>query len=152
VTSKRTVSLAEASAALQGRLLWNGEAVRGLPLRGAVEHEIVTGYGESSGVPFSHSTGIVLLYGAPSADYVLLQESRRPEMLYGFRSDREPPAGRVLVSSSEVLASKGAGTRAVPTGRFVWRGVLVQDGVYVGIEASSRSLLLDAARQLKGHR
>jgi hypothetical protein len=154
VKSERTTSLADASAALGGHLLWSGAMVDGLSFTEATVQQIVTGYGASSGVPVTHSTGVELVYGGPttwnsSADYVVLRQSPRPEMLYGFARPGMPPTdGRLRVESSDVLAATKAG-KAVPTGKTLWRGCLVKDGVYVSIEATSKALLVDAARQLE---
>jgi hypothetical protein len=155
VKSKSSASLSDASAALEDRLAWAGPSVDGLPFAEAVVQKIVTGYGESSGVPFTHSTGVEIRYGGPAswdspADYVLLRQSLRPEMLYGFAGSRQAPTqeGQVLVSSSDVLTSKPGTTTAVPSGKKIWRGTLVRGGVYTAIEATSRVLLLDVARQL----
>jgi hypothetical protein len=158
VTSEQKASLADAAAALSGRLLWAGDSVDGLAFAEATVQRIVTGYGASSGVPFRHSTGVELVYGGPpkwesSADYVLVRESLRPEMLYGFDVSRRPPAsGLMRVESSSVVVATKAGAAAVPTGRTIWRGTLVKDGVYVALEATSRTLLLDAAEQLEAAR
>jgi hypothetical protein len=152
VKSQQPASLADAAAALGGTLLWSGSSVGGLSFTQATVQQIVTGYGRSSGIPFTHSTGVELVYGGPTtwqsaADYVVVRQSPRPEMLYGFiRPGMPPAAGRMWVESSAVLSGKGG--VAVPTGKTIWRGVLLKDGVYVSIEATSRALLLQAARQL----
>jgi hypothetical protein len=158
VTSEQKASRPDVAAALAGRLLWAGDSVDGLVFADATVQQIVTGYGVSSGVPFRHSSGIELVYGGPpkwdsSADYVLVRESLRPEMLYGFDVSRRPPAsGLMRVESSDVVAAAKSGAAAVPTGRTIWRGILVKDGVYVAVEATSRTLLLDAAKQLEAAR
>jgi hypothetical protein len=158
VTSEQKASLADAAAALAGRLLSAGDSIDGLALAEATVQQIVTGYGVSSGVPFSHSTGVELVYGSPPkwdspADYVLLRESLRPEMLYGFDAGRTPAlAGLVRIESSDVVAAPKPGAAAVPTGRTIWRGTLVKDGVNVAVEATTRTLLLDAAKQLEAAR
>jgi hypothetical protein len=155
VTSKRTASIDEASTALHGRLVWAGPSVDTLQPTQVEIQKIVTGYGISSGIPFTHSTGVEMVYGGPvdwgsSKPYVVLRQSLQPEMLYGFDSvQRKPPSdGRIVVSNTPLLATAKPGASAVPTGRQIWRGLLEQGGVYVAIEAPNRALLLDAARQL----
>jgi hypothetical protein len=97
---------------------------------------------------------VEIVYGGPTnldarADYVVLRQSLQPEMLYGFQAMVPAPmGGRMAVSSSEVSAVKPGTTTPVPTGKTIWHGVLEQGGVYVAIESTTRTLLLDAARQL----
>jgi hypothetical protein len=117
--------------------------------------QIVTGYGASSGVPPTHSQGVEVLYGgtidwASAADYVVIKESVRPQMLYGFGGPfgTAPAAGSMATTHSEVSAAAPGSTQAVPTGKTIWRGQLQHDGVYVAIETTSKTLLLDAARAL----
>jgi hypothetical protein len=149
VTSQKAVALHVAAAALAGRLLTTGRTLDGLPRTSAKLLQIVTGYGADSGVPPTHSHGVEVLYGGPlswssGADYVVLKESLRPEMLYGFSglSVEVPAPGSLAVSSFEVNGTAG------PTGDTIWRGRLQHDGVYVAIEATSKTLLVDAARAL----
>lgn len=148
--SKQPVSIPAASTALAGRLQWSGMSVGGLRFAGSTVQQIVTGYGVSSGVPFAHSTGVELLYGGPvtwdvAGTYVRVRESLRPEMLYGFDARRPlPPEGRMLVTSVAV----NQGQARAPAVRL-WRGTLAKGDLFVAIETTSRSLLLDAARQLE---
>jgi hypothetical protein len=154
VTSQTSATLDEAAAALGARLVWPGDRVGGLPFVSATVQRIVTGYGESSGVPFTHSFGVELVYGGPAdhdgmTPFVRLRESRRPEMLYGFGAARQAPApGKMLMESSEVL-SRGQGGAATTTGAKIWRGLLVKNGVYLSLQTTSRALLIDTAKQLE---
>jgi hypothetical protein len=153
VQGQMPASLADATQALGGHLLWPGASVDGVSFGSATVQRIVTGYGKSSGVPFTHSTGVELVYGGPvdvgGSTYVRVRESVRPEMLYGFDGSRQaPPEGTMRVESSDVLMS-GANATAVPSGAKIWRGLLQKDGLYVSLEATSRALLVDAARQLE---
>jgi hypothetical protein len=54
----------------------------------------------------------------------------------------------MLVSSGQVMAAAPGKTQAVPTGKTLWYGLLQQDGVYVSIEATSKTQLLDSVRAL----
>ena len=153
VTSQKETTIDDAAAALGGHLLWAGDVVDGLGFGSATVHQIVTGYGKSTGVPFTHSRGVELVYGGPvhvdGSTYVRVRESVRPEMLYGFVEARQaPPDGTMRIESSDVLTSTANAT-AVPTGAQIWRGLLQKDGLYVSIEATSRTLLVDSARQLE---
>ena len=147
VTGEQLVSQAAAAAALDGRLLLAGRSLDGLPLGQLTLQQIVTGYGVDSGVPHSHSQGVEVVYGGPTdwnspADYVVLKEALRPEMLYRFDPQQLAPAvGKMVVST---IASGQVGV-AHPT---VWTGQLSNNGVYVTIEATSKPLLVDAARAL----
>jgi hypothetical protein len=116
---------------------------------------IVTGYGTGSGVAPRHSQGAEVLYGGPidwtsAADYVVLKQSLRPEMLYGFSGPfrSAPEAGHMAVTSTAVSTAIAGSTHASPTGETIWRGQLRTHGVYVSLEATSKQLLLDAARSL----
>jgi hypothetical protein len=147
VTAEQTVTQFVADSALNGRLLLAGRALDGLPLGQLTLQQIVTGYGADSGVPHRHSRGVEVVYGGPTdwtspADYVVLKESLRPEMLYRFDALSEAPReGTVLVS---MIESSQVGV-AHPT---IWMGQLVKSGVYVTVEATSKTLLVDAARAL----
>jgi hypothetical protein len=148
VTGEQAVSQADAADALNGRLLLAGDTLDGLPLRQLTLQQIVTGYGSDSGVPPMHSQGVELTYGGAAdwntpGDYVVLKESLRQEMLYWFSGSvgQPPPEGNMLVSTIE---SSQPGI-AHPT---VWLGQLAENGIYVTIEATSKPLLVDAARTL----
>jgi hypothetical protein len=155
VSSQQTVAVGDAAAALGGQLLWAGQSVDGLQLTQTMLQQIVTGYAPHSGIPQGHSSGVELVYGGPtdpssSADYVALKESLSPQMLYGFAvpEHQAPAPGSMLVSSSQVMTAAPGTTQAVPTGKTLWYGLLQQDGVYVSIEATSKTQLLDSARAL----
>jgi hypothetical protein len=157
VTSQRSISLSAGNAALDGRLLTAGSAFGGLPLSSVTLQRIVTGYGASSGVARTHSDGVEVLYGGPAewnaaAAYVLLKESLRPQLLYGFGGVLRtmPPAGSLAVSRIGVSTTTPGSNRAIPTGKTIWLGQLRGGSVYVGLEATSKALLLGAARALTG--
>jgi hypothetical protein len=147
VTGEKAVSQAAAAAALDGRLLLNGGALDGLPLSRLTLQQIVTGYGANSGVPPTHSYGIEAVYGGPTnwdspADYVVLKESVRPEMLYRFSAPYQAPVEDNMFVSKIESSQVGI---AHPT---IWMGQLVKSGIYVTVEATSKTLLVDAARAL----
>jgi hypothetical protein len=140
VTGQETTTPAAAAAAVDGRLLWAGEAVDGLPLATTTVQQITTGFGADSGIPYRHSQGVQLTYGGAAADTVVLKESTQPELLYGFAAP-----GRTAPAEGEMLVST---VTALPSGASTWSGLLQHDGVYVTVQATSRTLLLDAARGL----
>src|SRR5581483_6604104 len=155
VTAQNDVTPAEAAAALSGKLLWDGPRLDTLRLTSTRLQQIVTGYGSGSALPDQHSQGVELTYGGPANgaatdEYVRLQESPQPQMLYRFAGpERQPPApGSMLISTSQVMATAPGSTQAVPTGATLWHGLLQQDGFYISIEATSHALLLDAAQTL----
>jgi hypothetical protein len=157
VTSQDVVEAPVAAAALGHRLRTAGPTLDGLWLTSMTIQRIVTGYGRDSGVKPTRSLGVEVLYGGPvdwrsGAAYVLLRESLRPEPLYGFArpGPAAPAEGSMEISHSEVLAVVPGTTRAAPTGETIWRGQLRHGGVYLGIEATSKALLLHAARSLAG--
>jgi len=153
VQGQTPASLDDATQALGGRLLWPGATVDGVSFDSATVQQIITGYGKTSGVPFTHSTGVELVYGGhvhvAGSPYVRVREAVRPEMLYGFGVSRQaPPEGTLRLESSDVL-TMGPNATAAPSGAKIWRGLLHTDGLYVSLEATTRALLLDAARQLE---
>jgi hypothetical protein len=148
----RPLAIGDAAGVLEGRLLWAGATLEGLQLREMTRREITTSYEADSGVAPTHSIGVEIYYGADERtldDYVVLRQSLVPEMLYGFVGPyAEPPAeGSMLVSPIQWLTTPERGTRARPEAT-VWRGQLVKSGVYVTIDARTRSLLVEAARAL----
>ena len=157
VTAQRDVTAADAAAAFSGQLLWDGPRLDTLPLTSTTLQQIVTSYGSGSALPNQHSQGVELTYGEPvdattaAADYVRLQESPQPQMLYRFAGParQPPPPGSMLISTSQVMATAPGSTQAVPTGATLWYGLMQQDGIYLSIEATSHSLLLDAAQTLR---
>lgn len=155
VTVQTDVTPGSAAAAFSGRLLWGGPTLDTLPLTSTKLQQIVTSYGNAAALPNQHSQGVELTYGSPTneptnAEYVRLQESAQPQMLYRFAGpERQPPSpGSLLVSTSQVMTATPGSTQAVPTGLTLWYGLLQQGAFYVSIEATSHALLLDAAQTL----
>jgi hypothetical protein len=155
VTGEASASVAEATTALGGKLLTLGDAFQGLR-RGAVTLEtIVSGYGRQSSREPSEATGVEILYGGPVGPalehgYVRLRESLEPLMLYMFRFQGQSlREGSLAVATSDVYDATDPSRPARPVGKL-FAGQLLVDGVYVTIEATSKPLLLDAARTLAG--
>jgi hypothetical protein len=158
VQAQQTATPADAAAALGGTLLWAGQSLAGLPLNQTTTEQIVTGYGAGSTTPDTHSVGVELVYGGPAdpngaSTYVIVKQSTTPQMLYGFVGPERQalPSGQMLVLSSDVLTKAPGSTQATPTGATLWSGLLVQDGMYVSLEATSEALLLEAADALTGY-
>lgn len=148
VTGEQAVSQADAVSALNGRLLLAGDTLDGLPLSQLTLQRIVTGYGADSGLPATHSLGVEVVYGGPTdwnspADYVVLEESLRPQMLYRFSGPFAQPPGE-----GEMLVSRIESSQPGIAHPAIWLGQLAQNGVYVIVEATSKTLLVDAARAL----
>ena len=153
---EQEVSVEQADAALDGRLLGLGESFKGLPLGDVTEKTIVSGYGPASTREPTRATGVEIVYGGPidpglGHDYVRLQEALEPLMLYSYRftfQGQAPHQGSLAVATSDVYdaTQPGAPSRRAGT---VFAGYLLDKGVYVTIEATSKPLLLEAARTLQ---
>jgi hypothetical protein len=155
VVASKVVPIGLASSALGGRLAWLGRRFAGLPLSGVRLDTIKTSYGPGSTLHSTTGAGVELLYGerspAARARYIWVRESIGPQFAYGFaRPAMLPPAGRLLARRVHVEAASGVGGRAAPTGAVVWQGQLVRDRLFVALEASSKRLLLAAARSVAG--
>jgi hypothetical protein len=103
-------------------------------------------------VPDTHSTGVEQVYATTddpgfTASHVRIDESTTPEALDGFGDPtaQVPAAGTMAVTKLTEYGSSGSDTSPVGA---LWEGRLTVDGVYVKIEATSQSLLLDAAHGL----
>jgi hypothetical protein len=155
IVRSKVVPIGAVSSTLGGRVVWMGRRFAGLPLSEARLDRIKTFYGFGTSRRSSTGAGVQLLYGerspAASARFVSLRESFGPQLAYGFgRPSMLPPAGRLLVRQVDVEAATGPGGRAAPTGTVLWLGLLVKDRLFVALEASSKGLLLSAARSLVG--
>jgi hypothetical protein len=140
-----------ASSALGGRVAWMGRRFAGLRLSEVRLDTIKTSYGAPGNRHLRTSEGVELLYGQRGARYASLREATEPALAYGFlRGSMLPPAGRLLVRRVDVETAPREGGRAVPTGAVVWQGQLVQGRLFVALEASSKALLLKAARSVAG--
>jgi hypothetical protein len=151
----RVVAPRVAARALGGQFVTAGASVGGLRLAQITLRQIVSGYGRSSARPPLRSRGVEVVYGS-SLDvyelmrspkpYVVLKESVRPEMLYRFTGARQVPAGAAMLVTRVIgtVSSRDA----PPVTKTAWLGHLRHAGIYIAIEASSRRLLLQAARAL----
>jgi hypothetical protein len=153
VVRSSVVPVGTASSALGGRVVWLGRRFAGLPLTEARLDRIETFYRFGASRRSTTGAGVQLLYGerspAVSTRFVSLRESARPQLAYGFmRPSVLPPAGRLLVQRVDVDAAPKGGGRAVPSRAVFWQGQLVRDRLFVALEASSKRLLLSAARSV----
>ncbi|MGD0272808.1 MAG: hypothetical protein ABSB96_03660 [Gaiellaceae bacterium] len=137
------VSSSEAATALPGAL-WNGESASGLSLSKVFRVPLTTGPGTASGLAPESATGITLKYGKVSPGsaessgtaFIRLEETAQSPPTYWW-----PEQGELLPTGTMLF-----------TGAFTepgYNGLLVKNGIYVHIDASSRDLLLAAARSLK---
>ena len=117
---------------------------------------IVSGYGPASTREPTRATGVEVVYGGPidpalAHDYVRLQEALQPLMLYSYRftfQGQAPHEGLLAVATSDVYDATQPGATSRPAGTL-FAGYLLHNGVYVTIEATSKPLLLEAARALQ---
>jgi hypothetical protein len=149
VVDSHEASLPQASAALGRRLVSPGAAVEDVQLSSSWIEKLETDYGPAtSGAAPTRVTGVALLYGTKppvpheGERYVLVREAVGRQMAYGPLPLIEPRAGELVVTPDDVTISPG------PAHLTLWRGVLTADGLFVSIEATSKQLVLDAARSL----
>ena len=148
------VSPSGASDALPGTV-WLGARISGLPLKNITRVALTTHYTSGSGLEPLIYTGVELQYGdgspftppgkAQNGSFVRLEEAAQPQSTYEWTDNAVPPAGSVLIGCVKPLGP-------LPPNVFRMKGCsgrLVENGVYVHISASSRELLLAAARALK---
>lgn len=146
----------DVAAAAVGGLLWLGKTFAGLPLRDLELETLTTGYGPDSKQPPKRGQGVQLVYGEspgtplrPGGVYVSIRESDGPQPAYGlFDQPIQPPPGYLLLREVQVLTAPQQGGTAVPSGVVLWDGQLVQDRLHLALEATSKELLLAAARSL----
>lgn len=146
------VSVEAANAALGGRLVDAGDTLAGLPRREVNLETIVSSYGRESSREPTSAPGVQILYGGPidllANDYVLVKQALEPLMPYRFRFLEQPPReGSLAVASSTVHDARQQGRPARLVGTL-WAGHMLVRGVYVTIEATSKPLLIEAARTL----
>jgi hypothetical protein len=106
--------------------LWAGPAVRAFPLTHVELQFPTTGYGPHSARPVERGVGVELQYGHDAP--VVIQQSREPQMAYGWHSDAIAREGTVLLGS--------------------FGGWLVRDGVYVRISSQDADVVVEVARAL----
>lgn len=143
-THARGISPARAAKVLGAGGYWLAESFQGLELAVLQQVRITNMYPAGSGLERDIALGLELVYGAARGTnpdrasgepFIWIRESRRPEMGYGWSDLVLPPAGAMRLAHWPDTMS--------------WRGHLLIDGVYVVIEATSRGLLLEAARALQ---
>lgn len=157
IVDEREVSVADADAALQRRLLDAGATLAGLPRSTVTLETVVSSYGRESSRAPTRAVGVEMLYGGPvdprlQNDYVLVKQSLEPLLVYRFGfmgSGPAPAAGSLAVTPNTVSAGIEAGKPARPVGTL-FIGQMLAGGVYVTIEATSKPLLVEAARTLHG--
>jgi len=150
----RSISLSDAVETLPGTV-WTGESISGLALSEISRVTLTTHYKAESGLAPLVGTGIELRYGEglpfstnkkPGGSFVWLNEAARPEPIYDWSDAAVPPARSVLASCATPPREPLRANELIMNG---CRGLLIENGVYVQIQASSRELLLTAARALR---
>jgi hypothetical protein len=152
----KAISTTQAARALERATFWLGTRFRALPLAQIDEVAVDTDYTDGT----EHSgIKLELRYGETGANgrlleagpWVVVGEAASVAASYqvGFNDGGDPPApeGSIVLENQ---AGFLVGANGVPApGRPQWIGKLIRDGVYIQIQASSRQLVLDAARALE---
>lgn len=116
-----------------------GASMAGLPLNATLVQRLVRIRGGRS----LFSYGVAFQYGSLSGRFVELREARAPEPAYMYQDGRTV-AGNPIPAHGAVdihrFSNLGAGS--------LWLGQMTVGGVYATLRASSRPLLIDAARAL----
>ncbi len=154
VVGEHEVSVGDADSAMRRRLLDAGVMLADLSRSKVTLETVVSSYGRESSREPTSAVGVEILYGGPIEfpprnEYVLVKEALESLMPYRFPFQEQPPQeGSLAVTSMGVHEARGRGRpeRLVGT---VWFGQMLVRGVYVTIEATSKPLLIDAARTLE---
>ena len=136
------ISLAQTSTALEHPPAWVGTSFDGLPL----EHiALSTDTAEYTDGTTHEGKRLVLQYGKDDALVIGEAATTAGSYQLGFNDGGDPPApeGSIALQSDRGLVLPGA---AGPT---VWTGKLVRGDLYVQLRATSRDLVLAAARALQ---
>jgi hypothetical protein len=112
-----------------------GQRFKGLPLRGVRLQQLL------DAAATHRRVGAAYLYGALSARYLEIDQSRRPEPVYGFISGRSFAGNRL---SHDLLLD----LHQVAQQPSLWMGQFRNNGVYYTLRSSSAQLLLAAASAL----
>lgn len=153
-TTVRTVTAAEAARALGRPPVWSDVRVAGIPLRALLLQRVTSAIYPVVEPPVRTGYGLRLAYGQGGAR-VEIDEAPVPLGGYGFATATRtsdlgaiPPEGTVRVSrfSGDFTMSAIPSTSTAPP--MKWTGQLRSDGLYVTIRATTRALLLEAARSL----
>lgn len=134
------ISPADATAVIPGALA-TGSAFQGLPLTKVIRAKLSTLFEPRADKEPVISSGLEFDYGSNSLvdgrPYLWISEATQPNSQYGWRPGLVPPSGDLLVVRSGAQPSQG-GT-----------GLMVKNGIYLSISASTRGLMLGAARALR---
>lgn len=152
VVSNRSLSPHAASRVLTPSPVWVGQRLGGLNLRVVQQQRLDRFYAATSPpTRRSFGVGLDLIYGAVrqgrpdwGQSFLEIAEAVRPEPAYGFLSGTLSlePAPRIGAMRVERLEMLGA------TGGAIWRAQLRSHGLYLTLTASSRTLVIAAARAL----
>jgi hypothetical protein len=116
-------------------------AFEGLPLTKVVRAKLSTLFEPAANKEPVVSSGLEFEYGSDSLldgrPYVWISEAKEPSPQYGWRPQLVPSPGNLLVRGAGGPSSHGS------------TGLMVRNGIYVTINASSRELMLEAARELR---
>lgn len=144
VAATRHVSRAVAEQGLGKRARSLGETFGSLPLIDARLDILTTGYGRLSHKHATRAPGVQFLYGdnglVARKPFLRVSEALSPQFAYGMQPNRTLARANVIVTRIESETSTG--------GRSLWLGELRTAKLWVSLEASSRSLLLEAAAAL----
>jgi hypothetical protein len=148
------IAPAQAADALERPALWLGTRFGDLPLDRIEKSGVETDYTDGTkhdGVKLELTYGETRPDGRliPSGPWVVIGEAASVAGSYqlGFNDGGDPaaPEGSIALENQRIFAAYP--DRPVPE-RAEWTGKLMRGGVYIQIRASSRQLVLDAARGL----
>lgn len=148
-----TRQVAERALGRQARSI--GSTFRKLPLIDARIDELTTGYGPLSGKRATRAPGVEFIYGDTGGPlngnaYIRVSEALSPQMAYGMQAEAGTPEPEMLlVTRAENQTITNGGRTSAR--RTLWFGFMQAGRLYVSLQASSRELLLDAARTLRLH-
>jgi hypothetical protein len=160
VAKAKHVPLRIAEAALGGATRSLGQTFASLPLIDARIDDLTPGYGPLSGKPVTHAPGVQLIYGdagiASNTPFLRISEALSPQMAYGMQTNRPLSPGSLVLTEikneTAPVQANGSGWSCyapVCDNQSLWFGQMRVGGVYVALETSSRTLILQAARSLE---
>jgi hypothetical protein len=160
VAKTKHVPLRIAEAALGGAARSLGHTFASLPLIDARIDDLTTGYGPLSGKRVTHAPGVQLIYGdadiASNTPFLRISEALSPQMAYGMQTNRAPLPGSLVLTEirneTAPLHANGSGWKCyapVCGNQSLWFGQMRLGSLYLALETSSRSLILEAARSLE---
>jgi len=146
---------AQAANAIERPALWVGSRFNDLPLARIELQQVQTEYTDGSK---HNGNKLEFTYGdlgptgrlRGSQPWLIVAEAASVAASYqlGFNDGGDPPApeGSMVLEDNSIFA--GPGHPAIPE-RAEWTGKLIRNGMYIELSASSRDLLLAAARALE---